>query len=83
MPLGLLLAAPSWRPEPDPPRAALAFAAMPGPPRTPPTALLVAILACFKIRRMRLVAAFARVGWGWGGNWSWPKDYQHFSANGT
>ena len=27
-----------------------------------------------------VVAAFAAVGWGWGGNWSWPKDYQHFSA---
>jgi len=30
-----------------------------------------------------VVAAFARVGWGWGGNWSWPKDFQHFSATGT
>ncbi len=29
------------------------------------------------------VAAFARVGWGWGGSWAWPKDYQHFSATGT
>ncbi|HEY1854955.1 MAG TPA: M15 family metallopeptidase [Solirubrobacterales bacterium] len=29
-----------------------------------------------------VVAAFASVGWGWGGNWSWPKDYQHFSASG-
>jgi hypothetical protein len=28
-----------------------------------------------------LVAAFASVGWGWGGRWSSP-DYQHFSANG-
>jgi hypothetical protein len=28
-----------------------------------------------------LVAAFARVGWGWGGRWSSP-DYQHFSSNG-
>jgi hypothetical protein len=28
-----------------------------------------------------LVAAFAAVGWGWGGRWSSP-DYQHFSANG-
>ena len=26
-------------------------------------------------------AAFASVGWGWGGGWSTP-DYQHFSANG-
>lgn len=28
-----------------------------------------------------LVAAFAAVGWGWGGRWSSP-DYQHFSASG-
>jgi hypothetical protein len=30
-----------------------------------------------------VVRAFARVGWGWGGNWDWPKDFQHFSANGN
>jgi len=29
-----------------------------------------------------VVRAFAAVGWEWGGNWSWPKDYQHFSATG-
>ena len=29
-----------------------------------------------------VVRAFARVGWGWGGSWTSPKDYQHFSANG-
>jgi D-alanyl-D-alanine carboxypeptidase len=29
-----------------------------------------------------LVWAFDRVGWSWGGRWSSPKDYQHFSANG-
>jgi len=29
-----------------------------------------------------VVRAFAREGWGWGGDWSNPKDYQHFSANG-
>ena len=29
-----------------------------------------------------LVQAFSSVGWGWGGNWSGDKDYQHFSANG-
>ncbi len=29
-----------------------------------------------------VVAAFAAVGWQWGGNWPWPKDYQHFSATG-
>jgi hypothetical protein len=28
-----------------------------------------------------LVAAFAAVGWPWGGRWSAP-DYQHFSATG-
>src|SRR5215211_1319400 len=28
------------------------------------------------------VHAFADRGWGWGGNWSPAKDYQHFSANG-
>ena len=26
--------------------------------------------------------AFAAIGWGWGGDWSSLKDYQHFSANG-
>jgi hypothetical protein len=30
-----------------------------------------------------VVRAFAAVGWGWGGDWSWPKDFQHFSATGT
>jgi hypothetical protein len=29
-----------------------------------------------------LVRAFNRAGWGWGGNWSNPRDYQHFSASG-
>jgi poly-gamma-glutamate synthesis protein (capsule biosynthesis protein) len=29
-----------------------------------------------------LVAAFAAVGWGWGGTWSSPTDYQHFSSTG-
>jgi D-alanyl-D-alanine carboxypeptidase-like protein len=28
------------------------------------------------------VRAFEAVGWEWGGAWSSPKDYQHFSANG-
>lgn len=28
------------------------------------------------------VSAFGSVGWSWGGYWSDPKDYQHFSANG-
>lgn len=29
-----------------------------------------------------VVAAFAAIGWKWGGDWPWPKDYQHFSATG-
>jgi hypothetical protein len=29
-----------------------------------------------------LVNAFARVGWGWGGNFAGTPDYQHFSVNG-
>jgi poly-gamma-glutamate capsule biosynthesis protein CapA/YwtB (metallophosphatase superfamily) len=27
-----------------------------------------------------VVRAFARIGWDWGGHWSAPKDYQHFTA---
>ncbi|SDO93623.1 D-alanyl-D-alanine carboxypeptidase [Nakamurella panacisegetis] len=26
--------------------------------------------------------AFGSIGWAWGGNWSAPQDFQHFSANG-
>jgi D-alanyl-D-alanine carboxypeptidase len=26
--------------------------------------------------------AFHAIGWRWGGDWSWPVDYQHFSTNG-
>ena len=29
-----------------------------------------------------VVAAFAAIGWSWGGNWRSLKDYQHFSLNG-
>lgn len=29
-----------------------------------------------------VVAAFARIGWEWGGDWNRSKDYQHFSHNG-
>jgi D-alanyl-D-alanine carboxypeptidase len=29
-----------------------------------------------------VVAAFASIGWEWGGNWVSLKDYQHFSASG-
>ena len=27
--------------------------------------------------------AFARIGWGWGGDWPSSKDWQHFSASGS
>lgn len=27
-----------------------------------------------------VVRAFARIGWDWGGHWSAPQDYQHFTA---
>jgi hypothetical protein len=30
----------------------------------------------------RVVRAFATAGWEWGGYWTYPKDYQHFSSNG-
>lgn len=29
-----------------------------------------------------VVAAFADIGWSWGGNWVSAKDWMHFSANG-
>jgi hypothetical protein len=29
------------------------------------------------------VRAFAAVGWAWGGRWTDPRDYQHFSSTGT
>jgi D-alanyl-D-alanine carboxypeptidase-like protein len=29
-----------------------------------------------------LVRAFDAIGWGWGGRWPPPTDYQHFSADG-
>ncbi len=29
-----------------------------------------------------VVAAFREIGWGWGGDWTSLKDFQHFSANG-
>ena len=30
-----------------------------------------------------VVTAFKKRGWGWGGDWSSMKDYQHFSATGN
>lgn len=30
----------------------------------------------------RVVKAFASIGWGWGGEWSGAKDFQHFSKSG-
>ncbi|MDD9205334.1 M15 family metallopeptidase, partial [Georgenia sp. 10Sc9-8] len=29
-----------------------------------------------------VVRAFAERGWLWGGYWTYPKDYQHFSTSG-
>jgi hypothetical protein len=29
-----------------------------------------------------VVRAFGSIGWRWGGGWSGPKDYQHFSLTG-
>src|SRR4051812_5902346 len=29
------------------------------------------------------IRAFAHVGWSWGGRWTEPRDYQHFSASGN
>lgn len=29
-----------------------------------------------------VVDAFSEYGWYWGGSWSFPKDYQHFSTTG-
>jgi hypothetical protein len=34
-------------------------------------------------RQGPVMRAFAKNGWEWGGSWSWPKDYQHFSKNGN
>ena len=34
------------------------------------------------VRSNVLVKAFAAIGWSWGGLWSRPIDYQHFSATG-
>ncbi|TDD67353.1 M15 family peptidase [Actinomadura darangshiensis] len=30
----------------------------------------------------KVVKAFASIGWGWGGEWSGARDYQHFSKSG-
>jgi hypothetical protein len=30
----------------------------------------------------KVVRAFRAAGWAWGGYWTYPKDYQHFSSNG-
>jgi hypothetical protein len=34
------------------------------------------------VRGGMLVRAFEAIGWGWGGRWPGPTDYQHFSVNG-
>jgi hypothetical protein len=35
------------------------------------------------LRGSAAVRAFTREGWTWGGTFSRPKDYQHFSASGN
>jgi hypothetical protein len=34
------------------------------------------------LRDSPITKAFVAAGWGWGGQWSGSKDYQHFSADG-
>lgn len=34
------------------------------------------------LRDGAITKAFLAAGWGWGGQWSGSKDYQHFSADG-
>ena len=34
------------------------------------------------VRGGPLVRAFDAIGWGWGGRWPRPTDFQHFSVNG-
>jgi hypothetical protein len=34
------------------------------------------------VPRSTALSAFRRIGWGWGGDWTSAKDYQHVSANG-
>ena len=34
------------------------------------------------VRGGTLVRAFDAIGWGWGGRWPRPTDFQHFSVNG-
>ena len=29
-----------------------------------------------------IIKYFQKIGWKWGGNWKYSKDYQHFSSNG-
>jgi hypothetical protein len=39
-------------------------------------ALTLVLAAC------SVVAAFRAVGWTWGGSWTSPRDYMHFSSTG-
>ena len=34
------------------------------------------------VKGSNIIKYFQKVGWGWGGNWKYSKDYQHFSSNG-
>lgn len=35
------------------------------------------------VRPGSVLEAFEAIGWGWGGDWTGSKDYQHLSASGT
>jgi len=34
------------------------------------------------VKGSNIIKYFQKLGWGWGGNWKYSKDYQHFSSNG-
>lgn len=51
--------------------------------RPPPPGAATAAHAAMILEGGPVTAAFNAVGWGWGGRWGEPLDYQHFSASGS
>ena len=51
--------------------------------RPPPPGAATAAQAAMILEGGPVTAAFDAVGWGWGGRWGEPLDYQHFSASGS
>ena len=51
--------------------------------RPPPPGAATAAHAAMILEGGPVTAAFDAVGWGWGGRWGEPLDYQHFSASGS